>query len=165
MFWGHKINFPKIEKKICKLKEYSVCREFKMKLSALRHGLVELKKWSKRKEPFRNSWRKCKSPVWGKKISWLQASPHPMAEEGAVLTKVEGKKTAVETITPSQDSVQRQRQRTVSDMKMLRKHSWARPQNMIEMKLANQRDGKIKDYRWAQRTLKYWINTEQLWAL
>ena len=30
-----------------------------------------------------------------------------MAEDGAALTKVEGKKTAVETITPSQDSVQR----------------------------------------------------------
>ena len=42
-----------------------------------------------------------------KKISCLQASPHPMAEDGAALTKAEGKKTAVETITPSQDSVQR----------------------------------------------------------
>ena len=30
-----------------------------------------------------------------------------MAEDGAALTKVEGKKTAVETIAPSQDSVQR----------------------------------------------------------
>ena len=30
-----------------------------------------------------------------------------MAEDGALLTKVEGKKTAFETITPSQDSVQR----------------------------------------------------------
>lgn len=34
-----------------------------------------------------------------------------MAGDGAALTKVEGKKTAVETITPSQDSVQRQRQK------------------------------------------------------
>ena len=50
-----------------------------MKLSALRHGLVKLMKRSKKedpdpfkkkkKEPFRNSGRKCKSPVWEKKPS------------------------------------------------------------------------------------------------
>lgn len=52
--------------------------------------------------------KKMQITVWEKKkISCLQASPHPMAEDGAALTKAEGKKTAVETITPSQDSVQR----------------------------------------------------------
>lgn len=121
MFWGHKINFPKIEGKNLQIESAR-----NSKWSFQLWDMVWLSSWNeakrripipskkKKKELFRNSWRKCKSPVWEKKPSWLQASPHPMAEDGAALTKVEGKKTAVETITPSQDSVQRQRQRTVT---------------------------------------------------
>lgn len=57
--------------------------------------------------------KKMQITCMGKKTQLTSGFPTSNGRGWAALTKVEGK-TAVETITPSQDSVQRQRQRTVT---------------------------------------------------